>query len=499
MSMGQTRQLWAVLILAGAVGLGFQGSHGFLESTEGRYAEAAREMLETGNWLVPQLDYHPHWTKPPLTYWAIIGGMKLLGENEWGVRLYSAVAFVALAWVIARIGALLWDRRTGIWAALLYATAPFAVYAASSVQTDILLSLWEACVVLAYWEARNTQAIRLRKAWIVALWIFMGLAFLTKGPPGLLTPLAVAAFEFFMRRTGREKITFLLPAGVAAFIAIGGAWFLVVILRTPGLLSYFLGEELIGRVFTAQFNRNPHWYAPIYVYGLPLLLGLGPIAAVWFIAAKRYGKSLRWSGIGNRLRQHEHGLFLLVWLGLPLVIFSISESRLLLYILPVFPAVALATARLLAVAFMSVKTEQRVWKYALAMAFVLLSAKGILGYVPNTADTRPLYQFIQKFSGKDTEYLSYESTRLYGLQFYLHGHLTRLWKLPQDKQTLSGIDAALDDMKSNPKHETYLFVTTSKNDSADLESHLSFRGIPIEKANFRGKYDIFIAHFHVST
>ncbi|MCX5759207.1 MAG: UDP phosphate-alpha-4-amino-4-deoxy-L-arabinose arabinosyl transferase, partial [Candidatus Hydrogenedentes bacterium] len=73
--MEHFRQYAAVLILACVVGFAFQGSHGLLESTEGRYAEAAREMLETGNWLVPQLDYHPHWTKPPLAYWAIIGGM----------------------------------------------------------------------------------------------------------------------------------------------------------------------------------------------------------------------------------------------------------------------------------------------------------------------------------------------------------------------------------------------------------------------------------------
>ncbi|MCK4510708.1 glycosyltransferase, partial [bacterium] len=72
-----------LIVLAALLAFAFQGSRGLYETTEGRYAESAREMLETGDWLVPRLDYEPHWTKPPLTYWALAGGMALLGENEW--------------------------------------------------------------------------------------------------------------------------------------------------------------------------------------------------------------------------------------------------------------------------------------------------------------------------------------------------------------------------------------------------------------------------------
>ncbi len=492
--MEHFKQYTAVLILACMVGFAFQGSHGLLESTEGRYAEAAREMLETGNWLVPQLDYRPHWTKPPLAYWAIIGGMMTFGENEWGVRFYNAVAFVALVWVVARIGRRLWDRRTGILAALLYATAPYAVYAASSVQTDVLLSLWDACIVLAYWEARAAEKPRREAAWVAALWVFTGLAFMTKGPPGLLTPAAVLAFEFYMRRTDRAKVRLMRFAGIAAFLAIGGAWFLVVIWRTPGLLSYFVGEEVIGRVFTAHFDRNPHWYAPLYIYVPPLLFGLGPIVAIWFIAAKRYAKGLRWPTIRDYLRRHEHGMFLLTWLALPLVILSISQSRLPLYVLPVFPAVALATARLLTVAFVREDHDRRVWTTALAMALVLIAAKGTMRYVPIAADMKPLYRFTQGLVDKDTTFLCYETYKMYGLQFYLHGQLERLWEKPPDKQPESGIDAALDEVKTHPKHDTYVFVTTRKTDSIGLESRLRDKDIPAQKIDFRKKYDLFVIH-----
>ena len=76
---------WRVMLaLALLVGFSFQGSRGLYETTEGRYVEVAREMVETGNWIEPTLGYRPHWAKPPLTYWAIAGGIKLLGVNEWG-------------------------------------------------------------------------------------------------------------------------------------------------------------------------------------------------------------------------------------------------------------------------------------------------------------------------------------------------------------------------------------------------------------------------------
>ena len=87
-----TRSSILVTAVAVLVAFSFQGTRGLYGTTEGRYAESAREMLETGHGLVPQLDYQPHWTKPPLSCWTIAGGMALLGVNEWGARLSGALA-----------------------------------------------------------------------------------------------------------------------------------------------------------------------------------------------------------------------------------------------------------------------------------------------------------------------------------------------------------------------------------------------------------------------
>ena len=87
----------------------FQGTRGLWEPDEGRYAEVAREMLVSGDLLTPHLDFEPHFTKPPLTYWCITASMAAFGRNEWAVRLYLALSFALTGLAIAALGARMWD------------------------------------------------------------------------------------------------------------------------------------------------------------------------------------------------------------------------------------------------------------------------------------------------------------------------------------------------------------------------------------------------------
>lgn len=417
---GAPRELLGIVLVALAVGLAFQGSRGLYESTEGRYAEVGREMLETGEWWVPQLDYQPHWTKPPVTYWAIAGGIALLGPDAWGVRLVSALAFPLLALTVVWLGARLWDLREGVLAGVVYATSLFPVVAASTISTDLLLALWEAVAVAAYWEAlRGREAHRRR--WIRLMWAAFGLAFLTKGPPALLSLAALVAFGLMARRRGWDRPRLADPLGLGIFVVLGLGWYLAVVVETPGLLDYFLGQEVVARVATDQFGRNPEWYKPFVVYLPPLLLGLGG----WLGAAGAVRRARGPSWI-RRTTGDPAGVFLLVWLALPLLVLSISRSRLPMYVLPFFPVVALAWGRGLASLPQESFWIRRRWMVASALGLVLVAVKGTSARVVSDKDMARLEAAVEEVLPPGGRVAVVDEDGLFGLQFYRHGDLTRL-------------------------------------------------------------------------
>jgi len=270
---GTIRNLkWVMILLALLVSFSFQGTRGLYETTEGRYAECAREMIESGNYLEPTLDYKPHWSKPPLTYWAIAGGIKLLGRSEWGVRFYDAVAFFLTVLVVSAIGKALWGETAGYIAGLIYLSSPFPVYGACAVSTDTLLTLWELCAVFCYLIAYKGQSETKSSLWVPGMWIFFGLGFLTKGPPALIPLMPICIWNY----RNSKKVKLANPVGIFLFMLIGFSWYLIVCFKHPGLLSYFLGREVVARVASSSFHRNSEWYKPFVIY-LPLLIfGAGP-------------------------------------------------------------------------------------------------------------------------------------------------------------------------------------------------------------------------------
>lgn len=425
------RALFLLLLLGLFLGLAFQGSRGLYETTEGRYAEAGREMLETGNWWIPQLDYAPHWTKPPLTYWTIASGIAVAGPTELGARLGNAVVFPFVVLAVAWLGFLLWDERTGILAGLVYATSLFPVVAASTISTDLVLTLWEVLGAALYWKALRMSQTRDGGGgdapWILAFWVVAGLAFLTKGPPALLTLLVVLVFHGVALRKGWAVPQLGRIGPIVAFLVVGFGWYLDVVLRTPGLLAYFIGDEVVGRIATDQFHRNPEWYKPPLVYGLPLLLGLGG----WLVHLGTIRRGLRRGGVRGPLRRMLGGgpvrLFLSLWLFLPLVILTLSRSRLPLYVLPFFAVLPLVAARGLTWALDEGRIPGTARRTAAVMVAVLLLLKAGSAWVPSSSDMSALYEDVKGMGSPDSlRVVAVDRDALYGLQYYLGGDLDRV-------------------------------------------------------------------------
>lgn len=324
------------------VAFGLMGSRGIWDPDEGRYTNVALNMLDIRNWVDPQRnDDVGHWTKPPLTYWTLAASMGLFGRNPWAARLPVALAFlasVALTWRLARRLA----PGAEAVAALAFATMLLPALAAQLITTDFLLTALEALALTAYVEGRFSVAGP-RMRWWLAMWAAFGLAFLTKGPPALLPLVAILVFEWLVppRTPDRGR----LIASAIAFLMVAVPWYAAVSVRHPGLLQYFLGAEVVGRVASDRFGRNGEWYGWAVVYVPTLLIGALP----WSATLVRWMRTLpakvrRWRSRAARLADAEEVL-LALWVLVPLVVFCASRSRLPLYALPLFVPIALLIAR----------------------------------------------------------------------------------------------------------------------------------------------------------
>jgi len=481
------RAAWLfLLVLTVAVGFAFQGSRGLYETTEGRYAEAGREMLETGNWWVPQLDHIPHWTKPPLTYWAIAGGIALLGPNEWGARLFGAVCFLALVFGVAALGRVLWDKATGYLAALIYCTAIFPIAAANQVATDAVLALWELLAVLCYWNA--VRAPRAQRKWIVLMWVLFGLGFLTKGPPALLSLLPILAVQAWQKRRSVPMPRLLSPVGLVLFAVISFSWFLSVSGSHTGLMSYFLLQEVWGRVFSSEFHRNTPWYSPAVIYLPPLILGLGAWLGFWPRLIARYRGWFRWAGLRAEMARRPEVFFLALWVALPLIILSISKSRLPLYVLPMFPALVLVTARGMVRTLSARSLTRTVGLVASVSAIVLIAAKGVSAQIPARSDMRALAAQVRPLLGPGTKIYAVDSGVLFGLQFYLRRHIERVSStqpLPEKFTTM--LDAALAEIRAAPPG-TRAVIITAPSAPAEVEALCGTETLPCFRLRVRDWY-----------
>jgi len=400
----------AVLALALFLGLAFQGSRGLLEPDEGRYTNVALQMLHTGDYISLHRNAEAlHFTKPPVTYWAIAGSVAMLGYNEWGARLPMALAFVLSVGLVYGLGRRFVPDKPWL-PALIYACSPAPFLATNTVNTDSVLAALETLAMFCYVQARFREQPRW---WIDAMWAAFGLAFLTKGPPALLPLLALVAFHFTHRKPG---LSLFRPLGLLGFALIGFGWFAVVIHRHPGLLDYFLGHEVYARIATDKLRRFPQWYGPLIVYLPTLVLGTLPWLAI--VVWKRWGQPFtRWKQLPEDQR------FLWLWFLLPLLIFSLARSRLPLYVLPLFAPVSL----LMAGALRDLRWSTLGKILIVAWVVLLIAVKGIVAQWPSDKDSRRFAELLRPMlPGKPREFLFVEDMNRNGLNLYFDADIERL-------------------------------------------------------------------------
>ena len=367
--------LWLALGLL-VVGLAFQGSRGLYEQDESRYAGIALQMLDGGEWWIPQFNAgQPHIAKPPLTHWSIAASMAVLGRNEWAVRAPFALAFVATGLLVLALARALGAARPGR-AVLLWSTMLVPFIGANLVMPDPLLALFETLAALGFARSGLVQGDAAARGWLRVLWLGLALAFLAKGTPALLPLLAFALWLGWQRRW-RALGALFIPEGVLLFIALGLGWFISVVVAHPPWIGYFLGHELADRVFTDAHHRNGDWIDVLYVYAPTLVLGALPWLPLLAVRRPAAGTPppaawLRW------------------WLLAPLAVFAVAHSRLPHYLLPLFVPLALLLER--RCEWLGAVAQRRLERGALAWMLALLAIKAGAARVDTDADVRRLAQ-----------------------------------------------------------------------------------------------------------
>ena len=256
--------LFAILIaLAVLLHLGTIGIGDLYSETEGQYAAAAREMIQTGQYLLPTNDSIPRLQKPPLLYWLIIASYKLLGVHTAATRVPIALSVVATAVFTFLIGERLADYWRGFAAGLIYLTLSGTFIFGRIVMPEPLFSAFFAGAI--YCGLAGFQQRRQRRTWFAGFWICAALACLTKGPHGMILPgttfvvLAVCYHEARMRFRSLLWWPYLL-----LFLAIIGPWYIWIEIHFDGAFHRFVAEEwtkhLIGRYPNGTwYDDVPRW------------------------------------------------------------------------------------------------------------------------------------------------------------------------------------------------------------------------------------------------
>jgi 4-amino-4-deoxy-L-arabinose transferase-like glycosyltransferase len=314
------------------------GSRGFSVPDEGRYSEIPREMVERADYVTPYLNGIKYFEKPPLLYWLQAGSIKSFGLSEWSLRFPTAL-LALLGCLMTYAGArLLYNRQTGLLSAAILATNVLYFSMAHAITLDMTLSVILTGCLLAFIVGVEYPPGKQRRWFLWAMYAFSALAVLTKGLVGIVFPGMIIAIWIIACNQWRILKDLYIPSGIFIFLLITVPWHLLVQSANPEFFHFYFIEQHFERYFTMSAGRyKPNWFF------IPIaLLGFFPWV-LFFIQAVYRELPRSWPA----LQTHKTGLFFILWVFLIFIFFSLSKSKLIPYILPIFPALAIITGRYL--------------------------------------------------------------------------------------------------------------------------------------------------------
>jgi 4-amino-4-deoxy-L-arabinose transferase-like glycosyltransferase len=329
----------AVALFAALLYLPALGAPPLWEPDEGRYAEIAREMALSGDYVTPRDDWVRYFEKPPLTYWVMAAAIKVMGPTELAVRLPTAGFSIGQVVVTAALGEAMFDPPAGLLAAVALALSPIFFGFARFAILDPALSFFITTALAAFFMATRAPDFghgRGRR-WMLLSAAMLALGTLAKGPVALALGGAIAFFHLLGQgRIGEiRRVPWLSCAAVYGLIA--APWFVLVARRNPGFVSFFFVHEHLHRYLsTTEHVWGPYFPAVVALAGSWPWICFAPLA---FAGSRRDEPS------GGAPAGRDALGFLVTWCVVVIALFSIPRAKLGSYVLPAVPALAVLAGR----------------------------------------------------------------------------------------------------------------------------------------------------------
>lgn len=363
-----------MLLLALLLGLylGFQlGQRAIWNPDEGRYCEIPREMVTSGNYVTPHVDGIKYFEKPPLFYWLQAASIKTFGIHQWNLRLWPVLFALFGCLMVYAAGRQMFGRRAGLLSAMVLSTSLLYYFLGRAIILDMAVSVLMTGALLTFLLGVRAPPGPARRNYLWSFYVFMALATLTKGLIGILLPGFVIFVWLAVLNEWRMLRTVYLPSGLLIYLVVATPWHVLVSLANPEFpYRYFIQQQFLRYLTMVSHRYQPDWFfIPI------LLLGMAPWV-VFMFQALRGALPASWA----RRYEHKETLYLILWALLIFLFFSLSKSKLVPYILPCFPPLAMLIGRWLS----DQGTSPAALRRPLAVVMVLgLAGAGALAMLPN--------------------------------------------------------------------------------------------------------------------
>jgi 4-amino-4-deoxy-L-arabinose transferase-like glycosyltransferase len=304
------------------------GARPLWDRDEGEHASTSKEMLLSGDWVTPKLNGENFYDKPVLHYWFVAVSFLLFGITEFAARLPAALLGLGGVLITCALGRRMFGPTAGFLAGVILATSPEYYMLSRTVVHDISLVFFITLALFFFYQGFHEE--RHRKRSFLLFYASLGFAVLAKGPVGIVLPaLIVGLFLILTKRLGflREME---MGWGLLIFLAVAAPWYVLVSARNADYGSYFFIKNNVMRFLSPRAQHR----GPLYYYFPALFGGLFPWSC--FLPMALIG-AFR----GLLRKENEARLFLVLWVLVTFLFFSIARSKLSTYILPLFPAVSL--------------------------------------------------------------------------------------------------------------------------------------------------------------